>query len=296
MPPPRLGDYPDRLNPAPPPINFNDDGYRSRVRSDVIHVSKIVATFAAVARIVPGRAGKILGSLLAGVHKEPDTGKLFPTIGVAGNYLPTPLGYADANSYAMNRNWWIPDATSGYVPTIADPYLPGMADQRRIDSFISANKKAQRYQYELTAVQALSDAGISSFADSSISLAKEVVALRQNSSYNGYDLKTLASREQDVRTLPNRPPPLVPVIVEVGDGTFRAALIQLPDAASLPPLRPPGNGDEQDITIQEFVLGKDGANGSFFPIKVKPNTLLAIATFERMEFARQDYVTERADP
>jgi len=296
MPGPTLGDYPDRLNPAPPPINFNDDAYRSRVRSDIIHVTKIVATFAAVARVVPGRAGKVLGSVLAGVHKEPETGKLFPTIGVAGNYLPTPIGYADANNWGMTHNWWIPDGSTTYINPIVDPRVPGLADQRRIDSFIQANEKATRLQLELQAVTQLSDDALRVFANRETSLSKEVLRLRESASYSGFDLETLARREQQLRSLPERPPPAVPVIIEQGDGTFRAGLIQLPDAASLPPLKPPGTGADQDITVQELVIPRYGADGSFSPIKVKPGTLLAIASFERIEFARQEYVTERADP
>lgn len=112
----------------------------------MVKVVEITAALAAVARFVPGPAGKLFAFLVAGVEKDPGSGKVRPGRGTLGNALPAPVGFAGTDVYGLRPNWWLPSGSTKYIPKIADKIGIGIPEQRQEDEWAKAMANAQRFE------------------------------------------------------------------------------------------------------------------------------------------------------
>lgn len=122
----------------PPRQMYGTPEQRTKLGGAVVKAAEITAILAAVTKVVPGVPGKILGVFLAGIEKEPETGRLRPEIGVGANFLPSPFGFLDPTAVGLERNFYLPSGSTDYIPGVADRLGLGLPQQRAEDAVRSA--------------------------------------------------------------------------------------------------------------------------------------------------------------
>lgn len=132
--------------PPPKQPDPTDPAWREIAARGAVKVVEITATLAAVARFIPGPAGKLFAFLAAGVEKDPGTGKVRPGRGTLGNFLPAPVGFNPPAVWGFKPNWWLPSGATNYVPRIADNLGLGLPEQRTEDEWKKALANASRLE------------------------------------------------------------------------------------------------------------------------------------------------------
>jgi hypothetical protein len=124
----------DRVfNLAPEGSVIQDPQRRAQLATSVEHVFSLTAQLATLQAAVPGRVGRLMGPLVTGIEKDPGTGKLRPGEAVAGNFLPSPLGFLDPTSVGLARNFYLPAGSTEIIPRVADRVGLGLPEQRAED-------------------------------------------------------------------------------------------------------------------------------------------------------------------
>lgn len=137
----RLREFLDRLyRQAPQGSVVEDPARRAKLITAVEHVAVMTAELAAVSTVIPGTAGKLFSVGIAGVEKDPSTGRLRPGPHTATNLAPSPAGFLDPTAVSLPRNWWLPSGSTDYIPREADRAGLGLPEQRRIDERLSAQR------------------------------------------------------------------------------------------------------------------------------------------------------------
>jgi len=139
--------------PAPKQPDPSDPAWRDKAAHSAVKVVQITATLATIARFIPGPAGKLFAFLVAGVEKDPGTGKVRPGQGTAGNFLPAPIGFSSTEVYGLRPNWWLPSGSTKYIPRIADKIGIGIPEQRQEDEWWKAMANAQRFERAFRVVE-----------------------------------------------------------------------------------------------------------------------------------------------
>jgi hypothetical protein len=123
----------DLFNLAPQGSVIQDPERRAHLTNAAEHVAELTFELGAIQRTIPGRAGRLFGTLASGLEKDPGTGKVGAKEATAGNFLPSPLGFLDPTSVGVPRNWYLPAGSTEFIPRVADRVGLGLPEQRAED-------------------------------------------------------------------------------------------------------------------------------------------------------------------
>jgi len=123
----------ENVDLVPPDSVVGDPARRRRLEDASIKVVEITAILGAVTRAIPGPAGKVAAFVLAGLEKSPETGRVRPTPGTAGNFLPSPIGFMDPEAVGLPRNFYLPAGSTEFIPRAVDRVGLGLPQQRAED-------------------------------------------------------------------------------------------------------------------------------------------------------------------
>ncbi len=121
------------FNPDPPPPDFNNREYRALVEREALRVATITAALTAIARYVPGKAGKLAGFVAVAFLGEPGENKKGNIGGAKTNPLPAPIGFSDPKVYGLKPNFYLPDGATQFIPQPVDIIGLGLNQQRVAD-------------------------------------------------------------------------------------------------------------------------------------------------------------------
>lgn len=193
-----------RPNLFPPDTVLGDAERRHRLNDAIADVIELTFELSAISRLIPGRAGRVAAQVVAGVEKQPQTGKVNVGQGTAMNFAPSPVGFLDPTSVGLSRAWWIPAGATQYIPVVVDHIGLGLAQQRAEDDRAAArrdtNEQLRRAASAQRAVMGLSNDDLEDILSgpSPLSEGAQLLAFRGQLLP---DLRTAAQRELERRGL-----------------------------------------------------------------------------------------------
>lgn len=294
----------------PPDTMMGDPARRERAAKGVGRVGELTAELAVIARTVPGKAGQLLATLVAGVEKQPDTGKVFPVPGTATNLAPSPLGLMDPKVVGLEHNFYLPSGVTNFVPKEVHGIIPGMKLQAEIDHTNRVNQLDAQQRATLARARQFvaleSDATLEQVLRKEFPLGGQSTILKGRFSFQG-DVLDFAAQEELARRRAAALPPVAPRAP--GD-------VAIPDPAALQRaaqliarLEAMGQlTDQQKRVLEQLRQLQLTANGGLNPFaagaqnasihlaNIVPVVDAAIRNAEAARGIRRELIHERADP
>lgn len=185
----------------PPGTILGDAERRSHLAKAAKDVARLTVELALISRVIPGKAGRIAAKVIAGLEKDPGTGKVVPGAGTIGNFLPSPFGFLDPTAVGLKRNFYLPPGSTDYVPRLVDDVGLGFPEQRRDDQQRRLQIMNARVQNALKQIRALDDATLNKLLEGADPLTRAKLAeIKLNETTGNVELsKTLIRVELDAR-------------------------------------------------------------------------------------------------
>lgn len=274
---------PSQIRPVPPSIQpylppfIATPERREEFEKDMVHVGKVSGEIAVIARVLPHPVLRMLAFGLVGLEYDPHESKLNPTKAVSVNAAPAPVGFAEAKTYGLAPNWWLPSGTTDFIPAYFDRFklasALGIPQQRvediAVNTVLAERAEVSRYLTGLAALENESDETLRAVSAGQGGFSRAGVIFGTS----GVDYATLRS---------------------AADATLAVRAAQ--NANQLPP------GTVREVIRQ---IQADGSalnavgnmrDGTFPPLATRPGNTMAMANADRANGIRRELVTERADP
>jgi len=137
----------DDPNLIPPGSVVGDAERRRNLERAVVKAAELTAAIKIASRVVPGIPGKVLGALVTGIEKDPETGRLRPEMAAGANFLPSPFGFLDPEAVGLRRNFYLPAGSTELMPRRADRLGIGIPQQRAEDAVRRATLDRQDAEF-----------------------------------------------------------------------------------------------------------------------------------------------------
>ncbi len=289
---------------------MGDPARRARAGKGVARVGELTIELAAIARTVPGRAGQLLASLVAGVEKQPDTGKIAPVPGTATNLAPSPIGLMDPTAVGLEHNFYLPSGVTNFIPRELHRFIPGGRMQAELDQTARVNELDARQRDILNRARQFvapeSDATLGQVVRGEFPLGSNAAILRARFNFQSDTLNFAATEELARRS--NALAPAVPARAP-GDAAVPDPAALARAAAIIARLEAAGQLTEQQRRVldqlRQLQLTANGAlnpfaagaqNASIHVALIVPVADAALRNLAAARGINRELVHERADP
>lgn len=117
----------------PPDTVLGDPTRRNNLEHSIEKVIRLTVELGFVTQFIPGKAGQLFAKLIAGVEKDPGTGKVGGSASSSANFLPSPFGFLDPTAIGLKPNFYLPPGSSRVIPRPVDQIGFGLPQQREED-------------------------------------------------------------------------------------------------------------------------------------------------------------------